>query len=69
MFESLQFRSITDQQMWLQVEMAFLTDYLQSGVQSAEVATVENLQQLARVRIDLEMAASFIVERLTASGG
>ncbi|XP_029014016.1 E3 ubiquitin-protein ligase rnf213-alpha isoform X2 [Betta splendens] len=67
MFESLQFRSISDQQMWLKGEMAFLTDYFQSRGQSAEAATVEYLQQLARVRIDLEMAASLIVEGLTAN--
>lgn len=68
MFESLQFRSIADQQTWLQEEMTFLTDYLKSHGQSAEAATVEYLQQVARVRTDLDMAASLIVEKLRPSG-
>uniref|UniRef100_A0A8D3BWR0 RING-type E3 ubiquitin transferase n=1 Tax=Scophthalmus maximus TaxID=52904 RepID=A0A8D3BWR0_SCOMX len=57
MFERLQFRSIADQQVCLQNESAFLTDYLQSHGRSAETATVEYLQQVARVRMDLDMAA------------
>ncbi|XP_078017826.1 E3 ubiquitin-protein ligase rnf213-alpha isoform X1 [Epinephelus lanceolatus] len=64
MFERLQFRSVADQQVCLQDESAFLTDYLQSHGQSAEAATVEYLQQLARVRMDLDMAASLIMEKL-----
>ncbi|XP_035510465.1 E3 ubiquitin-protein ligase rnf213-alpha [Morone saxatilis] len=65
MFERLQFRSTADQQVCLQHESAFLTDYLQS--QSKETATVEYLQQVARVRMDLDMAASLIVEKLRAT--
>ncbi|XP_051243364.1 LOW QUALITY PROTEIN: E3 ubiquitin-protein ligase rnf213-alpha-like [Dicentrarchus labrax] len=65
MFERLQFRSTADQQVCLQHESAFLTDYLQS--QSEETATVEYLQQVARVRMDLEMAASLIVEKQRAT--
>ncbi|XP_070779019.1 E3 ubiquitin-protein ligase rnf213-alpha [Enoplosus armatus] len=70
MFERLQFRSIADQQVCLQDESAFLTDYLQSHGQSAEEATVEYLQQVARVRMDLDMAVSLIMEKLrtTESG-
>ncbi|KAM9346074.1 E3 ubiquitin-protein ligase rnf213-alpha-like [Symphorus nematophorus] len=64
MFDRLQFRSTADQQRCLQDESAFLTDYLQS--QSGETATVEYLQQVARVRMDLDMAASLIVEKLRA---
>ncbi|XP_038557039.1 E3 ubiquitin-protein ligase rnf213-alpha [Micropterus salmoides] len=64
MFERLQFRSVADQQVCLQDESAFLTDYLQSHGQSAETATVDYLQQVARVRIDLDMVASLIVEKL-----
>ena len=66
MFDRLQFRSAADQQVCLQEESAFLADYLQS--QSAETATVEYLQQVARVRMDLNMAASLIVEELGATG-
>ncbi|XP_040919421.1 E3 ubiquitin-protein ligase rnf213-alpha isoform X2 [Toxotes jaculatrix] len=67
MFERLQFRSIADQQVCLQDESAFLTDYLQSHGQSAETATVEYLQQVARVRMDLGMAASLVVRKLRAN--
>ncbi len=68
MFERSQFRSVADQQVCLQDESAFLTDYLQSHGQSAETATVEYLQQVARVRMDLDMAASLIVKKLRAPG-
>lgn len=66
MFERLQFRSMAEQQVCLQDESTFLTDYLQS--QSAETATVGYLQQVARVRMDLDMAASLLVEKLRAKG-
>ncbi|XP_072224665.1 E3 ubiquitin-protein ligase rnf213-alpha [Leuresthes tenuis] len=68
MFERLQFRSNADKQTYLQDESAFLTDFLQLLGQSAENATVEYLQQLARVRMDLDMTASLIVEKLRAKG-
>lgn len=68
MFERLQFTSMADQQMCLRDESAFLTDYLQSHGQSAETATVDYLQQVARVRMDLDMAAKLIVENLIANG-
>ncbi|XP_062264891.1 E3 ubiquitin-protein ligase rnf213-alpha [Platichthys flesus] len=64
MFERLQFRSNADQQVCLQNESAFLTDYLRAHGQSAETATVEYLQQVARVRMDLDMAARLIMEKL-----
>lgn len=67
MFERLQFRSAADQQVCLQDESVFLTDYLQSHGQTADVVTVEYLQQVARVRMDLDMAASLIVEQLRAT--
>nr|XP_019957387.1 PREDICTED: E3 ubiquitin-protein ligase RNF213 [Paralichthys olivaceus] len=64
MFERLQFRSIADQQVCLRNESAFLTEYLQVHSQSAETATVECLQRVARVRMDLDMAARLIIEKL-----
>ncbi|KAG7242861.1 hypothetical protein INR49_018116 [Caranx melampygus] len=67
MFERLQFRSMADQQMCLRDESAFLADYLQSHGQSAETATVDYLQQVASVRMDLDMAANLIVENLRAN--
>jgi len=68
MFESFQFGSIADQQRSLQDESSFLKDYLQSHGQSAETATVEYLQQIARVRMNLDMAASHITKKLTGTG-
>lgn len=68
MFERLQFRSEAEQKLCLQEESAFLTDYLQSHGQSAETATVEYLQHVARMRLDLDMAAVFIVEKLRNMG-
>ncbi|CAI5675491.1 unnamed protein product [Oreochromis niloticus] len=68
MFERMQFRSTADQQACLQDESAFLTDFLQSRDQLSEKATVEYLQQVARVRMDLDMAVSMFVEKLRAPG-
>ena len=67
MYEKFQFRSTADQNVCLQEERAFLIHYLQ--LQSAEAATVEYLQQVARVRMDLDMAVSHIVEALRLTGG
>ncbi|KAM3598560.1 uncharacterized protein V6R79_019582 [Siganus canaliculatus] len=64
MFERFQFRSAGDQQVCLRDENTFLAEFLLS--QSTETATVEYLQQMARVRMDLDMAASLIVEQLKA---
>lgn len=64
MYERFQFRSAAVQQRCLQDESFFLTNYLRT----AEMATVGYLQQVARVRLDLDMAASLIVENLKPSG-
>lgn len=66
MYESFQFRSADAQQVCLQDESLFLISYLET--QSAETATVAYLQQVARVRMDLDMAASLIVETVKPSG-
>lgn len=68
MFERLQFRSVADQQAFFQEESAFLTDYQQLYGQCAEKPTVEYLQQLARVRMDLDMTTNLIIENLRAKG-
>lgn len=68
MFERLQFRSAADKKVYLQNESAFLTEFLQTHGQYAEKPSVEYLQQLARVRMDLDMTASLIVEKLRAAG-
>lgn len=65
MYERVQFRTITEQQGFLQEETAFLVDYEQS--QSAETTTVEYLQQVARVRMDLDLAAR-LVEKQNRTG-
>ncbi|XP_029363545.1 E3 ubiquitin-protein ligase rnf213-alpha [Echeneis naucrates] len=67
MFERLQFRSVADQQVCLQDESAFLTDYLHSHGQSTGTTTVENMQHIARVRMALDMAAGLVVEKLRAN--
>ncbi|KAM4716889.1 E3 ubiquitin-protein ligase rnf213-alpha-like [Anableps anableps] len=68
MFERLQFRSAADQKSFFQNERAFLTECLQTHGQHAEKPSVEYLQQLARVRIDLDKTASLIVENLRETG-
>ncbi|XP_034046727.1 E3 ubiquitin-protein ligase rnf213-alpha [Thalassophryne amazonica] len=67
MFERLQFRSAADQQLCLKDEGAFLNDYL-SDSHSPITATIDYLQQVARVRMDLDLAAHLLVEKLTATG-
>lgn len=54
------------QQSCLREESFFLINFLET--QSAETATVDYLQQVARVRMALDMAASLIVENLNPSG-
>ncbi|KAM6905305.1 E3 ubiquitin-protein ligase rnf213-alpha-like [Xenentodon cancila] len=68
MFDRLQFMSVADKQAYLQDENGFLTDFLQTHDQSATTATVECLQHLARVRMDLDLTARIIVEKLRATG-
>lgn len=67
MYEKFQFRSTADKDVCLQEESSFLIDYLQ--LQSAEAATVEYLQQVARVHMDLDLAAIHIVGTLRLTGG
>ncbi|XP_030645560.1 E3 ubiquitin-protein ligase rnf213-alpha-like [Chanos chanos] len=61
MYEMTQWHSQGEQQNRLQDETAFLMHLLQSGVVSAQIATVEHLQQVARVRLCLDMAADLLV--------
>ncbi|TNM97227.1 hypothetical protein fugu_015383 [Takifugu bimaculatus] len=65
MYERFQFRSADARQVCLQDESFFLMNYLE--MQSAETATVAYLQQVARVRMDLDMAARLIVENVKPS--
>lgn len=66
MYERFQFSSAVEQQACLQDEGKFLSYYL--SIQATETATVEYLQQVARVRMDLDLAARLIVDNLKPSG-
>ncbi|XP_028310203.1 E3 ubiquitin-protein ligase rnf213-alpha [Gouania willdenowi] len=63
MFERSQFRSTADEQTCLQQESVFVDHYLQSQRPFSEMATVEYLQQLARVRMNLDMTARLIAKK------
>uniref|UniRef100_A0A3Q2E155 RING-type E3 ubiquitin transferase n=1 Tax=Cyprinodon variegatus TaxID=28743 RepID=A0A3Q2E155_CYPVA len=60
MFERLQFRCAADKKAYLANESAFLTEYLQTR-QCTEKPSMEYLQQVARVRMDLDMTANLII--------
>ncbi|XP_053706651.1 E3 ubiquitin-protein ligase rnf213-alpha isoform X2 [Synchiropus splendidus] len=67
MFEQSQFRSEAELLACLQDEAAFLTQY-QSLEPCVQTVTIDYLQQVARVRLDLDMAATLIVEQLRSRG-
>ncbi|KAI1884420.1 hypothetical protein AGOR_G00226220 [Albula goreensis] len=52
----------------LQDERNFLCDFLSSSGTSPEMATIEYLQQIARVRLCLDMATKLLVDRLANPG-
>ena len=62
MFERTQFRSLAAQQAYLQEERDFLSSYTRAACQDS--ATVEHLQQVARVRMGLDMAATLLVQQM-----
>ncbi|CAL8311059.1 unnamed protein product [Arctogadus glacialis] len=62
MFERTQFRSGAAQQGYLQDERVFLSSYTRAACQDS--ATVEHLQQVARVRMCLDMAATLLVQQM-----
>ncbi|KAM9780063.1 E3 ubiquitin-protein ligase rnf213-alpha-like [Neosynchiropus ocellatus] len=68
MFERLQFRSEAELQACLQDEAAFLTQQ-RSLEPRVRTVTIDYLQQVARVRLDLDMAAALIVEQLRSPDG
>jgi len=63
MFKRMQFRSVAEQQAYLQEEMTFLSDYTRAA-RPDDGATVQHLQQVARVRMDLDMAATLLVQQM-----
>ncbi|XP_026134867.1 E3 ubiquitin-protein ligase rnf213-alpha-like isoform X3 [Carassius auratus] len=68
MYDRTQWHSVAEEQLCLQEETLFLLDFLGSASVSAHTASIEHLQQLARVRLDLDIAAHLLVHRLTAAG-
>ncbi|XP_061604346.1 E3 ubiquitin-protein ligase rnf213-alpha isoform X4 [Phyllopteryx taeniolatus] len=72
MFESFQFRSDTDKQACMRRETAFLMEVLRSLSPSAAeeaVVTVEHLQQVARLRMNLDLAATIIATEMPHGEG
>ncbi|XP_010872579.2 E3 ubiquitin-protein ligase rnf213-alpha isoform X2 [Esox lucius] len=67
MFERMQCHTVAEQRACLRDERVFLLDFLQSDAGSDHAATVEHLQQLARVRMGLDMAADLLVDTLAAA--
>ncbi|XP_045076975.1 E3 ubiquitin-protein ligase rnf213-alpha-like isoform X2 [Coregonus clupeaformis] len=65
MFERMQCHTAAEQQACLQDESVFLGDFLQ--LDAGHAATVEYLQQVARVRIGLDRAADLLVHMLSAA--
>ncbi|XP_061741549.1 E3 ubiquitin-protein ligase rnf213-alpha-like isoform X1 [Nerophis ophidion] len=67
MYERFVFRSDTDRRVCLRHESDFLKEFLLSHNLSAE-PTVENLQQVARLRMDLDVAAAIIDTQFQGMG-
>ncbi|CAB1350129.1 unnamed protein product [Coregonus sp. 'balchen'] len=65
MFEWMQCHTAAEQQACLQDESVFLGDFLQ--LDAGHAATVEYLQQVARVRMGLDRAADLLVHMLSAA--
>uniref|UniRef100_A0A672YT28 RING-type E3 ubiquitin transferase n=1 Tax=Sphaeramia orbicularis TaxID=375764 RepID=A0A672YT28_9TELE len=68
MFESSHLRSVTDEQECLQDESAFLSGLVRSNGPTPETVTVEYLQDLARVRIHLDLTARLFTTETTSTG-
>ena len=65
MFERMQCHTVAEQQACMQDERVFLGDFLQ--LDAGHAATVEYLQQVARVRMGLDRAADLLVHMLSAA--
>ncbi|XP_053095106.1 E3 ubiquitin-protein ligase rnf213-alpha isoform X3 [Pangasianodon hypophthalmus] len=63
MFDRTQWHSVTEQQACLLEEKNFLMEFLQTGAVATETVTIEHLQQVARTRLCLDMAADLLVNR------
>ncbi|KAM9519265.1 E3 ubiquitin-protein ligase rnf213-alpha-like [Salvelinus alpinus] len=63
MHEKMQCCTTVSQQECLQNESAFLSDFLRSGAASRQMATIECFQQVARIRMCLDMAGNLLVDK------
>lgn len=68
MYDRTQWHSVAEQQACLQEETRFLLEFLHSDSVSAHAASIEHLQQVARVRLCLDMAADLLVNRVISAG-
>lgn len=68
MFERTQWHSVSEQQACLLEEKNFLMEFLQTGAVATETVTIEHLQQVARIRLCLDMAADLLVSRSSTAG-
>lgn len=68
MFERTQWHSVAEQQACLLEEKNFLMEFLQTGAVATETLTIEHLQQVARTRLCLDMAADLLVSRSSNAG-
>ncbi|KAM9457017.1 E3 ubiquitin-protein ligase rnf213-alpha-like isoform 2-T2 [Clarias gariepinus] len=63
MFERTQWHSVAEQHACLLEEKNFLMEFLQTKAVTTESVTIELLQQVARTRLCLDMAADLLVSR------
>ncbi|RXN17930.1 E3 ubiquitin-protein ligase RNF213-alpha-like protein [Labeo rohita] len=68
MYDRTQWHCVVEQQTCLEDETHFLQEFLQTGSVSAHTVSIELLQQVARVRLCLDMAADLCFNRATSAG-
>lgn len=68
MFERTQWHSVAEQQACLLEEKNFLMEFLQSGAVAPQIVTIEHLQQVARTRLCLDMAADLLASKSCTAG-
>ncbi|RXN38155.1 E3 ubiquitin-protein ligase RNF213-alpha-like protein [Labeo rohita] len=68
MYDRTQWHSVVEQQTCLEDETHFLQEFLQTGSVSAHTVSIEHLQQVARVRLCLDMTADLCFNRATSAG-
>ncbi|KAJ8251476.1 hypothetical protein GJAV_G00221750, partial [Gymnothorax javanicus] len=66
MLERTQFHTAAERTAFLQDERNFLEHFLRSSSSTARKISIDHLQQIARVRLCLDMTAHLLVERLTS---